>query len=814
MKPGGMKRPFVPVVLLYAVGILLAHSVVLPLTASLAAALACCAATLLWTRARLVLLCPLLILAGWANLTFHTAVISPNDLRRILGDDPEIVTARGTLSETPTVRADDKGNGAGFSTTRMDVSALSIQEQAWRPAFGRIAVKMSGDLSRYFAGQVVEVTGVAVQPEEAKAEGAFDSRAYLAAQGIYYELEPKNEMDWRVLWSPPKPPLADRFRAWARKALALGLPCEDEALRLEWALTLGWKPALTEKVAEPFVQASTYHIFAVDGLRMAIVFGVLLGLLRALGLPRATCGVVLLPLIWFYVALTGWPASAIRATVMLTVIIIGWALRRPSDLINSLFAAAFIILTWGPQQLFQAGFQLSFLVVLCLVLTIPVLQALSTRLRAADPWLPDELHPRWRRVLDVSWQYIEGLVITSFAAWLGALPLVARYFHIFTPVSTPANMLAVPLCALVLISNLASLLLAGWFPVAAQLFNHAGWALMQAIRLTSHWFANWPAAYFYVATPGLYATVLYYALLLGGMTGWLFQRKLRGWKIAAASLAVLIWGVRLWQDGAIARLSILAISGGQVIYSDPPDRKNGLLIDCGTTNTVASLTKPFLRSQGVNRLPGLVLTHGSVHEVGGAEMVARLFSPEKICASPVHFRSPAYRNIMADFSRTPEKLRTISRNDRVGPWTVLHPEPGDHFPKADDNTLVLFEEFKGTRLLLLSDLGPAGQNALLARTPDLRADIVVTGLPSTGEPLGDALLDAVQPSVIIVSDSAFPVANRASPNLRERLARRQVPVIYLRSAGTATIELGKDRWQIRTRSGTTLTSQGQKPARR
>jgi hypothetical protein len=51
--------------------------------------------------------------------------------------------------------------------------------------------------------------------------------------------------------------LADRFRAWAREALARGLPVEDESLRLEWALTLGWKTALAEEVSEPFVQAAT-----------------------------------------------------------------------------------------------------------------------------------------------------------------------------------------------------------------------------------------------------------------------------------------------------------------------------------------------------------------------------------------------------------------------------------------------------------------------------------------------------------------------------------------------------------------------------
>ena len=125
------------------------------------------------------------------------------------------------------------------------------------------------------------------------------------------------------------------------------MPVEDESLRLEWALTLGWKTALTEEVSEPFVQAATYHIFAVDGLRMAIIFGICFGLFRALGFPAPCAGWCCCPLIWFYVALTGWPASAIRATVMLSVVIIGWALNRPSDLINSLFAAALIILHLG-----------------------------------------------------------------------------------------------------------------------------------------------------------------------------------------------------------------------------------------------------------------------------------------------------------------------------------------------------------------------------------------------------------------------------------------------------------------------------------
>ena len=93
---------------------------------------------------------------------------------------------------------------------------------------------------------------------------------------------------------------------------------------------------------------------------------------------------------------------------------------------------------------------------------------------------------------------------------------------------------------------------------------------------------------------------------------------------------------------------------------------------------------------------------------------------------------------------------------------------------------------------------------VIGRHADLKADIVVTGLPTQGEPVCDAFLDLVQPQLIIVADDEFPAFERAKPQLCERLARRQVPVIYTRFAGAVTITFGRDYWQLRTIKGTQL----------
>src|SRR5262245_12740424 len=123
-------------------------------------------------------------------------------------------------------------------------------------------------------------------------------------------------------------------------------------------------------------------------------------------LSRVWCGLLVIPLIWCYTAATGWQPSAIRSTVMMTIVIGGWMLKRPSDLINSLAAAALIILLWDPQQLFQAGFQLSFFVVLCIILTIPALVRLWRRFTAPDPLLPPQLRRRWPGFLHAPAHYV------------------------------------------------------------------------------------------------------------------------------------------------------------------------------------------------------------------------------------------------------------------------------------------------------------------------------------------------------------------------------------------------------------------------
>ncbi|MBI3882011.1 MAG: ComEC/Rec2 family competence protein, partial [Verrucomicrobia bacterium] len=748
------------------------------------------------------------VLAGATNLAVRTVEISPHDLRTLIGERAEIVTVRGVIAEPPEQRVFERDEEESWRTHVVISVTQIIRKDGISPAVGDVAALVSGVLDgKFFTGREVEATGVLQPPRGLLAEGLFDYRTYLQRHGIHFQLTTKGPQDWRALGDTnATAPWADRFNDWARVVLGRGLPVEDEPLRLTWGMAMGWKTALTDEVSEPFMRTGTMHIFAISGLHIAFIAGIIVALLRVARVSRGWCGVVAIPLIWFYTAATGWQASAIRSTVMMTIIIAGWALRRPSNLLNSLGAAAFIILVWDPQQMFQASFQLSFFVVLAIALLLPPIEALLQRLLAPDPLLPPELRPRWRRWLDPPVRWVTLSLATSFASWLGSMPLTALYFHLFTPISLLANLIIVPLSSLALACNLGSVLTA-WLPFANELFNHAGWFFMWAMVELSQWFARLPGAFCHVREPAWWEFAIYYVLLAAVFSGWLFRK--RRWLWATPVAVVLIasaYSVDFLRHRDEARITIIPLNGGEAVWVDAPRARDDLLVDVGNTNAFEFVTRRFLRGQGVNQIPTFALTHGDLRNVGAALMLEPDFRVGETAVSSVRFRSAAYRRVVDELAKPPRKLVRADRGATLADWAVLHPAADDKVTRTADGATVLRGEFHGVRVLLLSDLGKLGQRTLLERERDLRADILVAGLPRGEEPLSDKLIEVVQPKLIIITDSLFPSTERATKATRERLLARGVPVFYTSERGAVKLTLGRNGWRATAPDGTELAS--------
>lgn len=195
-------------------------------------------------------------------------------------------------------------------------------------------------------------------------------------------------------------------------------------------------------------------------------------------------------------------------------------------------------------------------------------------------------------------------------------------------------------------------------------------------------------------------------------------------------------------------------SGDAVVLLEP-DRR-AWVFDAGSQWQGRTVLGSFLRSKGIQRIDGMVLSHGSVHHAGGMPPLMEQFPPRTFAESILTDRSPTRRAVRDRAARKGIageewfRGRDFPLSNRIN-LEVLFPPLELRADRAQDKALVLRLTIDGWRVLLMSDSGFRTEMWLLENEPDLGADILIKGR-HPGDLCGlPMFLAAVNPEVIVAS---------------------------------------------------------------
>lgn len=238
-------------------------------------------------------------------------------------------------------------------------------------------------------------------------------------------------------------------------------------------IILADRTEIDAETLQDFNKSGLVHFLAISGTHIVVIFGLFyIVLMKVLPLQFRKYAVISsLIFIWLFAAFIGFGNSVVRSCIMLTVYFIYVLLQRKPDLLHSLALSAFIILIIDSQQLFDVGFQLSFLAVLGIYwLNQPVLKQLPK----ADNYFK---------------KLIFNTVSISLSAQLATLPLVLFYFHQFSLISILANFIIVPFSEVIIIfSFVATALIA--LGLNLSFINTIYDLTVQILLKLVHWFAD------------------------------------------------------------------------------------------------------------------------------------------------------------------------------------------------------------------------------------------------------------------------------------------------------------------------------------
>ena len=663
-----------------------------------------------------------------------------------LSGSPQVALVEGIVRSEPSIGA------TGKARFLVEATGLEIDGKKIHLPCDIQAIVPSGNPA---LEDTVRVVGSLRPIAPPRNPGQFNAKRVMELRGITCELVATSPRDLEIT-SPATgfslPRIAASCRKWMESTLREGISSDPLVCNLLAGIVLGVTSDIPDTLQEEFRQTGTFHLFSVSGLHVGMIALILWQVLRMAGVGRGIATCVIIPALFFYALLTGWKPSSIRAATMTAIFLIGMVSWRQPIALNSLCAAAFVILAQSTNELFNPGFQLSFTVVTAILLIAGPIQERIRRRLEPDPFIPVSLWTSWQKKQHEAAGNASSLLAVSLAAWIGSLPLTVFYFHMVSVSALAANLLVVPLSFLIMATAVLALTGGVASAALAAVFNNANLVFTKFLVFVIQVAAALPGSFLPIGS----------------------------WQTAPAALTVFDFG----SGGATA-----IESGGRL-----------WLMDCGSRWDFENILTPWMRSTGHWKPDTLVLTHGDANHIGGVGTLLETNALPRVIDSPLTDRSPVRRRLHAamDAAALPTLKARSGDHFEISPSAslkILHPPDGLVAATADDKSLVALLESGGTRILFLSDAGPTTFQWLLEnQSAEIPADIVILGRHKSGAPPEASFLRAVNPSLVLATAADFPSNEPIDEQWASMVESLGIRLFRQDRTGAVGIRLEKESW--------------------
>ncbi|HEX2465904.1 MAG TPA: DNA internalization-related competence protein ComEC/Rec2, partial [Thermoanaerobaculia bacterium] len=572
---------------------------------------------------------------------------------------------------------------------------------------------------------------------------------YLRAPLAFYNGEPTWTGSWQLrvksarFVSPAEaarpPSMAQRARHRLMAGLhGAGKPATGAAL-LE-GLLLGRTSALPEDWQRGLRRTGLMHLFAVSGLHVSLIAGVVWAVLAPLRAPARASAALLVATA--YSLLVGLGPTVLRSLFMLGAVIAARLSRRAPSSLNALALSAGALTAMTPALVDDLSFQLTV--------------AATAGVVGLGPWLA----PRWGRGA------LAKALAISVGAQLATLPFTIPAFSQMPLLGAALNLVAVPWTGLCLIVGLV-------WAVVALIDPALGAALVP-------WFDPLARPFGWVAALPPYPLVSV-PVALGAASATLLAIVLLG--VASRPRSLLVVAPLVLALAVIARprgfeATLLDVGQGDAILLR--DGASALLIDGGgwpAGDFGGRVLLPALARLGVRSLEAAVVSHPDADHCAGLADLAAYIPIEQLWIAPGWREAPCLRRLTTGRLGS---VRVLWRGDHFE-WRgfsleVLHPTPGER-GAGNDRSLVLAAQAGGRSLLLTGDLPEDVETVLVRRRVLHPVSVLKVAHHGSRSSTSLPFLSSTAPRWALISAGRDNAYGHPSDLVLERLARRHAQVL-------------------------------------
>lgn len=524
------------------------------------------------------------------------------------------------------------------------------------------------------------------------------------------------------------------------------------------ALTLGDDSGLTDTQWEVFRQTGTTHLMVISGSHIGLIAALVYWIIGKLWLrtgirvcsPQSAAALAALLAAALYAGLTGFSVPAQRAAFMVAIAMIAINQQRHTRPFHILALALWAVLLLDPLVVLLPGFWLSFIAVSLIIYT------LAGRLHTPG--------------------FVRGSIKINWMASLGLTPLTLFFFQQISLIAPIANLLATPLISLAVVpmALMATLILFISPLLAAKLFLLVDW-ILQGLWWLLVQLADLPLSTVSHPQPSIWTFLFAVpAILL-----LLAPKGIPGRWLGVILLFPLIFSEPEKPGPGTFQLTLLDV--GQGLSAVVRTANHVLVYDTGakfsaTSDSGQSVIIPYLRSQGIDNINTLIISHGDNDHIGGAESLLKTIKAGQVISS-----APS---LLSHYSPIACTANQSWQWDDVR-FTMLSPGPAK-FPSDNNNSCVLHIQSPQGSALLPGDIEADAEKWLTAAYRDqLKANLLIAPHHGSQTSSSANFLNAVKPETILIPAG---YRNQFGHPHNDVLARyRSLRINWLKSADDGAI---------------------------
>ncbi|MBS4199735.1 DNA internalization-related competence protein ComEC/Rec2 [Bacillus sp. FJAT-49732] len=567
------------------------------------------------------------------------------------------------------------------------------------------------------SGATCFISGDLIQPEPNRNEYTFNYEQFLYRQNIHWLLD-TDRIDGNECYYS-KQSIKHHLQNIREKGVRfVDKSFPDILIPYANALIFGDRTSFSEDTYRSYQQIGVVHLLAISGLHIAFFVGLIYIIFLRLGITKETIYWILMIILPIYTIISGLNPPVIRAVLMTLLLLSSKKWRLPITTLDALSITFILFLLFDPFLIYHAGFQLSFCVTFCLIISS-------------------------KAIFLNNHTYIRKMVDISIVSTLASFPILIFHFFEFSVIGILANVIFVPFYTTIILPSMLSLFIIKFF--SDGLFSLFA-ELIAVIVSYSEQFALIISSFkFSTIITGKPNTISLIFMVVGAYL-YVFLTEHKRPRIVAILplMTILLIHMAVIQFSPKGEVFFIDIGQGDSTLIKLPYNRGTYLIDTGGQlefpipdwrerkkpfQVGKQMLLPVLKSKGIHTIDKLILTHSDADHIGAAKDLFGEIAIKEIYISPNSWDISLMEIILnlAKKYRVPiyEVKAGTGWENKSGTFHIIFPLD-DHY-EGNNSSLVLFASFGKLVWLFMGDVEKEGEKEIIEAYQKLNADVIKVG---------------------------------------------------------------------------------------